>query len=137
MGRYTVSKKDFKRIRKAMQRYFDHWLKWMGLKWWETEIDYYFKTPKHMRRKNRRNIAARTTVDWCYMLATVEINVPALVGMDDRSLEELVIHELGHVLVNEMREKGQEHEERVVTCLTKAFGWVADAGRYKGGATCS
>ena len=32
--------------------------------------------------------------------------------------------ELCHALVNEMREQGIDHEERVVTMLSKAFMWV-------------
>jgi len=45
--------------------------------------------------------------------------------MDGDEIERAVVHELCHILVNEMREDEIHHEERVVTGLQKAFMWVA------------
>ena len=39
----------------------------------------------------------------------------------------MVVHELLHVLVNEMREEGIDHEERVVTHLAKAALGISNA----------
>ena len=50
-------------------------------------------------------------------------------GMSNEELERTVVHELVHALVNELREGGIDHEERVVTTLTKAVLWVRDLTR--------
>lgn len=49
--------------------------------------------------------------------------------MSDEEIEYVVVHELMHVFLNEMREQGQQHEERVATLLAKAFLWVRDQTR--------
>jgi predicted SprT family Zn-dependent metalloprotease len=47
--------------------------------------------------------------------------------MDADSIEKIVVHELMHVFLNEMREKGIDHEERVATMLSQAFLWVKES----------
>lgn len=78
--------------------------------------------------------------DWKRLDATIRVNAYAVEEMDDATLEECVVHELCHVLVSEMRvpywadapaaimQAQFDHEERVVTMLTKAFGWTFQAG---------
>jgi hypothetical protein len=41
-----------------------------------------------------------------------------------KKAENTVVYELGHAIVNEMREKGIKHEERVVTHLTNMILWM-------------
>lgn len=115
-----------KKTIKLCKESFDWWLKHLGLLWWHTEI-YYF-TDKKAIKKNFRNKDVVMTCDanWQYLKATICVNVPKAQTLDKDYLRMCTLHELTHVLVNEMRAEGIEHEERVATTLTKAFLWVRD-----------
>lgn len=63
-------------------------------------------------------------VDWKYLTAYVTIYPKAITHLDHKGIEKVVLHELMHILINEMREKDIHHEERVATQLQKAFSWV-------------
>lgn len=56
---------------------------------------------------------------WEYMQATIVFHLGNAAKQSDDDLKEAVIHELLHVVVNEMREADIKHEERVVTILTR------------------
>jgi hypothetical protein len=72
---------------------------------------------------------AETSADWKYLRFTITVFVKALVDYDEDYLEEVVVHELMHVFLNEVREAGIDHEERVATSLQKAFSWFETAIR--------
>jgi hypothetical protein len=44
--------------------------------------------------------------------------------LDEYELEKAIVHEFMHILVNEMRAGGIDHEERVVTGLANAALWL-------------
>ena len=46
------------------------------------------------------------------------------VRLSKKEIEKVVVHELMHVFLNETREEGIDHEERVATQLQKAFFWI-------------
>jgi len=127
-----VKHKAFKRHRRRIRRCFDEWGTKLGLRWWSVEIRYYDR-PKHFRKASgaSANAAMRVWADWRYMTATIAVNVPALAELSDDELERSIVHELVHILVNEMREDDPDvkHEERTVTMLTKAVIWVRDLSR--------
>jgi hypothetical protein len=77
-----------------------------------------------------------------YMLATISWNMPVVIDHNDRELERIFLHEMMHVMVNEMRpsrpnnevnnalsEEDSWHEERVCTMLGNAFLWTREANR--------
>jgi len=112
-----------------LRQYIDKWLKPLGLLWWKITI-VYLDDPKELAQKefyrDDETVLARTYSDWRYGTATIYFNMPAFDGMDDAEVENTVVHELAHILVNEMREGEMHHEERVVTGLTKAFLWTRE-----------
>lgn len=75
-------------------------------------------------------------VDWKYKRAAITFSMLRVAQNDDRELEYVVLHEIGHALVNQMREfkyfdgdnYGQvmPHEEHVVTNLALCFQNVYD-----------
>jgi len=77
--------------------------------------------------------AARTFSDWKYKYATIEFYLGVMVNMEPQEQELVVVHELLHVVLNEMHgasdanlsEDDRAHEERVVTELTQAFLRIA------------
>ena len=121
-----------KKIRKACET----WTYRLGLKWWEIEFN--FVTDKAEAYKmfgydQESVVMARSYPDWRYMTCTIYLNIPAMKSKEAWEVEKIIIHELCHALVNEMREDGLDHEERVVTGLTKAFLWTeADAIKSEG-----
>lgn len=120
--------KTEKRVRDALSK----WVVRLGLGWWHVEARYYDDAKEIKRRfggGKDSTVAARCYADWRYMEATIDVNLPAWKGRTDDEMERMAVHELMHILVNEMREGAIEHEERVVTTLTKAVFWVDAAAR--------
>jgi len=116
------------RKRKIIQAAFDKWLKPLGLLWHDGRISYYTDKKSIKKVFDNKDVCAKCWADWRYGTFTIAINLPAFKGMSREQIEGVVLHELCHVLVNEMREGEIHHEERVVTGLTKAFEWVYKAG---------
>lgn len=128
----TESKKDL------IKKYLDIWTYRLGLRWWHIEARFIDDPTTIIRTfTDPEDVLARTTVRWEYAQAVISFNIPAWDDVDDDEIEEYVIHELCHVLVNEMQEGETHHEERVVTSLAKAFLWtVADVEKgEKNGST--
>lgn len=67
-------------------------------------------------------------VQWEYMRGVLHFNMWKMSGYSDEEIDEVVVHELLHFVVNEMRDYWDDdgkahikHEERVVQNLTLAF----------------
>src|SRR3990167_8555790 len=121
--------KELNKKEKLVKSYFKKWMRSLGLLWWSITIHYYDDPDSILEifksQDEGRVIFARTMVDWKYAQATIQVNLLAMKTMDGDEIERAVVHELCHILVNEMREDEIHHEERVVTGLQKAFMWVA------------
>lgn len=121
--------------KKFIKKCFDRWTYRLGLRWWEVNITYYSEPDEivhRFRTDGDKVCVAFTDVDWIYSRAYIHVNLPRLMDQDEGEIERIVVHELMHVLVNEMREDEMHHEERVVTQLTKAIFWtIADMGDKK------
>jgi Zn-dependent protease with chaperone function len=119
---------NLKRVKAAVEK----WLQPLGLEWWDVKIVYY-SNPTDIVRIFASDeflvVPAKTWADWRYGTAEVAVNLPAFDEIDKDKVETVILHELIHVLVNEMRTVGLDHEERVVTGLTKAFLWVEAAAK--------
>lgn len=115
---------------------FDKWIPRLGLAWWEVQIHYYDDPGEIVRLfrqfDNGDVVHAYVDANWMYASAKISVNLPAFDDMEPDEIERHVVHELCHILVNEMREGELHHEERVVTQLTKAVFWVAQAVREEG-----
>lgn len=117
-------KRGIKRIRKII----DKWLKPLGLLWWHIEINYCLDR-RDFQKPNGYETAARATTRWSYMRAEIDLNLECLAEQTDKHLEETLVHEFMHILINEMREDDPDlkHEERVCEQLAHAFLWVREA----------
>jgi len=113
-----------------IKKYFKKWLKILGLLWWEINISYYTDPSEIVKQFAQMGedylVAMKVDADWRYARAYISVNVPAFDGMAEWKIERAIVHELTHTLVNEMRAGDIDHEERVVTGLTKAFFWVEE-----------
>lgn len=127
-----MKRKAYKRHRKRVQRCLCEWVPKTGLAWWHVTASWYDDEAEFRKTDGESVAAFRVWADWRYMTADLAVNVPAVARLDDDELERAVVHELCHALVNEMREGGIDHEERVVTTLASAFMWVRDVTRREG-----
>lgn len=112
---------------KKIKKICNKWIYRLGLRWWEVEV-HYVEDPQDVidifKTNDNEIVIGRTYVDWKYMSANVYLNIPSMLNMTHNQIERIIVHELLHILVNEMREDGIDHEERVVTLLTKAVFWI-------------
>jgi hypothetical protein len=111
----------------TIKRLFSLWAHRLGLGWWHIDTIYRDDPQSiidHFRTDENELVLAVAYADWRYGTAKIDINLPAFVGMAEDEMERAIVHELMHVLVNEMREGEIHHEERVVTGLTKAIFWT-------------
>ena len=117
----------------------DAWVRAIGLGWWKIVISYDrtgedFAESVKKEGGLRSQIAARCFPDWKYGMATILWNMPALPDLDDDDLEQMFVHELMHIFLNETRSGNNsddwlDHEERVATTLAKGFLWIRDRAR--------
>lgn len=106
-----------------------YWVPVLGLDSWS-------RITTHVRPDSHAGISGtigEATVNWRYMEANIDFYLGALVGTNYESerIEYIVLHELCHCLVNEMRDENSTednqhkylipHEERVVSNLAMSF----------------
>ena len=113
-----------KRVKRLLRKYCNWWIHWMGLEYWRVTVN--FMSGKHKGR-NGNLLAGKNDADWKYLEATIAFYPDAMRHLTKDAIERLVCHELVHTFLNEMRESGIDHEERVTSELTKAFMWVKHA----------
>jgi predicted SprT family Zn-dependent metalloprotease len=118
-----------KREAKLIKESAQWWIHWLGLGYWDVTVHISDKVPKH---KDKARVCGKSWVEWKYCSAYIEFYPKNMQGMTQSQIEVIVVHELLHVLVNEMREGTIENEERVVTMLQKAMVWVKNAHRDEG-----
>lgn len=113
--------------RKNALHYLKKWTYLLGLRWWKVDVYFLRKKGEITRtfgKRENETVIAKTFADWRYATATIYINLRALNRASDEEVETYIVHELCHILVNEMRDEGIDHEERTVTGLQKAFIWT-------------
>lgn len=110
------------------------WLNRTGLNGWTVDIEYYDRIPRH------EDAAMAMDVQWVYLQATMKVSTNKVADETDRRCEEIIVHELAHILVNEMRPlhrgdnlddyasaQQMEHEERVCTMIARALLWTYES----------
>ena len=110
---------------KLFSGYIDKWVKKTWLGWWSIEVEYYSAHEYFKERGLSEDSLAVCHTNWQYMTATIRVNSDKLEEQKEEDIELIVLHELMHVFLNEMRSdegtNGIEHEERVATVLAKSF----------------
>ncbi len=120
--------KTFRKEKRRVEGFLRKWLKPLGLLWWNIEVEYDRTADLSVTAPEGRSVAAKCKVDWQYKQATITFNVPEIGELNDGGLERVVVHELMHIFLNEMRsyDTDSDHEERVASDLASAFLWVRD-----------
>jgi hypothetical protein len=124
-----VDDAEYARQKRRLLALFERWAGPLGLRWWDIDMAYE-REQFEVDGKPAPETIAQTAVNWRYGHATITWNMPQVAQLADDKLERTFVHELAHLLVNEMRQCDQDdwldHEERVVTNLTKAFLWLRE-----------
>lgn len=113
---------EYEEQKQRIRAIADRWIEPLGLNWWKIELEY-SREPLQGAEEDAKQgwcLQATCRAKWQYLDATITFGLPSIAHLSDEALEDVIVHELMHVFVNEMREKGINHEERVVTQLTKA-----------------
>lgn len=118
-----------KNIIKHARKYFAWWSKWLGLNYGKVNLVFVDYIKDAGDTYINIGVAGKCEADWRYQESYVYLALNVLRDMDKHDIELVVVHELMHVMLNEMREEGIDHEERVATNLQKAFFWVRDGVR--------
>jgi hypothetical protein len=130
-----LNDKEYREQKRRVERFVEKWRRPMGLDWWTLKFrwDRLDKCELDKTGDGSFCCVAHTEVQWPYLTATITLHLPTIEEQSDKELESQVVHELCHVMVNEMRWLNAEsvnldHEERVVTQLAQAFRWVREEG---------
>lgn len=115
----------YNKVRDLIRKYVEQWVSVTGLAYWHIDILYSSET-KEARIGNGNNVAGYCECEWQYQKATITFYPKAMKSLKAEDIERVVVHELMHIFLNEMREDDINHEERCATQLQKAFIWVRD-----------
>lgn len=135
-----MTDKEFKSTCRTIDRFIKIWTFRLNLGHWRIQAN---KTRDY--HPNERERFADCDPAWEYMQMCLNFYVAAIWEcMDEADIEEVVVHELTHGVVNELttiypedarrglEEEASRHEERVVTHLTKALLASYNEGLKKG-----
>ncbi len=108
-------------LHKLISKYVRKWRDKLFLGLWKIDM----RVVDHIEGSGRNDeswcVAATTDSNWKYLQADLQFSHYLLSEKEEKQIERIVIHELLHVLLNEMREEGIEHEERVISHLEISF----------------
>jgi Zn-dependent peptidase ImmA (M78 family) len=124
--------KRTKEVMNTVKKCVQFWAPVMGLDQWSS-VNITFSYENHDRGKG---ILAETNSLWHYLRADIVFYLPSIIASNftEREIENVVVHELCHCLLDEMGMEDEElrhqqmiHEERVVTSLAMSFLKLASA----------
>jgi predicted aminopeptidase len=104
-------------------------LKWRGKLWlgmWRINNYYHDNLSASEHTRKGVDVVGACTTDWRYLTADIDYGLKPMQTMTDNQIERIVVHELCHVVVNQMREPTYDNEESVVSHMTAA--WAFHAG---------
>ena len=118
-----------KQIKKYSRERFAWWVHWLGLGYGDISLEFAEYVEDSESSWIDKDVAGVCRTDWRYQETHIILAMNKFRELNKKSIEEVIVHELMHVFLNEMREDGIDHEERVATSLQKAFLWVRNANK--------
>lgn len=129
-----MNDKEFAKQKARVVKIAGWWIDQLWLRGWNVEVKCHRGPWVGMRDAGAGFVVpADITCHWQYAEARININLEEVKDLSKEKLEKVLLHELCHAIVNEMRywEEDHSHEERVVTHMTRAFITVRDHSRGK------
>lgn len=121
---------EYERLKRRIDKYMTKWQGPMGLRWFKITTFY-----ERAERQKHPTTGATTTMDrWQYHDFDIVWYLPQLTDLSDENLEEIVVHELCHVLLapisfvaeGEHSDDAANIMEMVTTMTQKALMWVRE-----------
>lgn len=116
-----------KKIKEYARERFSWWIHWLGLGYGDISLEFVEYIEDKGSSYIDTDVAGECHTDWRYQETHVYLAMNRLRQLRKQTIEKVIVHELMHVFLNEMRETGIDHEERVATSLQKAFLWIRDS----------
>ncbi len=116
-----------KKIKEYARERFSWWVRWLGLGYGDISLEFVEYISDAGSSYIDTDVAGECHTDWRYQETHIYFAMNRLRKLSKKMIEKVVVHELMHVFLNEMREEGIDHEERVATSLQKAFLWIRDS----------
>ena len=143
--------REYKDIKRRIDRHIVWWVEYLGLNHWNRLTEYHRNGIPGIANEPGTSTNMQIHANADYMHFHIEVDVPSVFRTldnhgdgtpedEDRNLERMIVHELCHALVCELRPIDEEKrewkewlflEERVVAQLTMAFMWVANHGQER------
>jgi hypothetical protein len=114
-----VKERTYKQLNKVVRKYVKKWKSNLFLGMWTININ--IKDYIGDDEGNGYTTTAECKSSWKYFTATINFSHIALKETEEKEIEDIVIHELQHIILSEMREPGIDHEERVASHLQMIF----------------
>jgi hypothetical protein len=106
--------------KKLFEETLKKWIPILCLGYWRITTEF-CDSHEFIRIENSTTALAFCHANWTYLTAIIRVNNDHLQEEEDSRIVFIVVYELGHCLLNEMREEGIDHEERVATLLAQSF----------------
>lgn len=117
---------QYEGVKATCKLLFEKWRERLKLQFYEIQYEWFREG--NLDRDDARHMKTNmdVLVQWEYLRAYVRVDCPLIVDKTVPEIEEIVVHEFCHILVNEMSSQKRsqnkyDHEERVVTTLTRLF----------------
>ena len=114
-----MTEKTLEKYKRQAIKFLEKWVNLLGLDRCQLTIDFSDEAKMY---EDGLHVVAETSASWQYNSALVIFYLANFDKLKPDRLEMAILHELVHVLVNEMRSytasDGSAHEERVVCGLT-------------------
>lgn len=120
-----MTDKEYNQLRRKILKLSNKWRDILGLQGYR--IRHHWHREHH---PENRDIGAETKMRWAYIEADFDWYMPQLstLNLDDTELEEVIVHEFCHVLVDPLMHEDTEHGkmvfERVVSTIQRAILFV-------------
>jgi len=126
-----MTDKEYRDQKKRVQKYIDKWFNAMGLGWFQVDMDWV-----RAEKTDSSGTAAEVSTTWQYRNARISWYLPVLAELDDDKLENTVVHEFVHILINPLTlvDKSEDlstQHEYATECIARAFQWVYEAAEKK------
>jgi len=111
-----------KQLKAVIRKYLVKWKSNLYLGMWK--IDWNIRDYLGAARDEGYSTTATCDTSWKYFTADIDFSYVQLKDMEESEIEKIIIHELIHIVVNEMQEDGIEHEERVTSHLQMIMSYL-------------
>lgn len=131
--KHSAQRAQFRKHEQTAEKIDGLMRKWVGDLWigqWDVKAVYEWNGIS-----NPEGVSSSPTAEcrsnWKYMHATVRFDIPKMSELTPSEMEDVVVHELLHCVVNEMRDWDIDHEERVVSHLQRIVCMLANRKKGK------